>query len=279
MPKIIHTLKAYWQNSKAVRKLYHNPLKKTGDVAVKDDLERQFYDAEALPWLKSFDPARFLYDEDEDMPLSHQHFYSLLAHLSGKRVLDICCGYGITSVRCAKKGAQVTAIDISANMLAVAQKNVELNGAADRVDLRSMSAHAMEFPDDSFDYIVGVGALHHLNLDTAGREISRVLKKGGSAIFLEPRTPFKWLFFVRSLFPQKCLESPGGGGLTDREIAAFAGHLDSYQVDYFMFLRKLSRLPFLARFADRFDRYDRRLVTAIPLLRRLCWAVVLRFYK
>ena len=42
--------------------------------------------------------------------------------IAGKRVLDIGCGTGLLSVKLAKQGAQVTGIDLSADMLAVAEQ-------------------------------------------------------------------------------------------------------------------------------------------------------------
>jgi SAM-dependent methyltransferase len=42
--------------------------------------------------------------------------------IAGKKVLDIGCGTGLLSVKIAKQGAQVTGIDLSSDMLAVAEK-------------------------------------------------------------------------------------------------------------------------------------------------------------
>lgn len=42
--------------------------------------------------------------------------------IDGKRVLDIGCGTGLLSVKLAKRGAQVTGIDLSGEMLAVAEQ-------------------------------------------------------------------------------------------------------------------------------------------------------------
>jgi ubiquinone/menaquinone biosynthesis C-methylase UbiE len=45
--------------------------------------------------------------------------------LRGKRILDIGCGTGLLSVQLAKQGADVTGIDLSADMLAVAEKRAQ----------------------------------------------------------------------------------------------------------------------------------------------------------
>jgi len=49
-----------------------------------------------------------------------------------------------------------------------------------------MDAHTLEFEDNTFDAIYGAGILHHLDLETALSEISRVLKPDGVMTFFEP---------------------------------------------------------------------------------------------
>jgi SAM-dependent methyltransferase len=135
------------------------------------------------------------------------------------------------------------------------------------------------FADNSFDYVIGVGALHHLNLELAGHEISRVLKPGGTAVFIEPVIPFAWMIYLRSLFPHKCFESPGGGGLTRSDIDLFGSYFESYTQTPYLFLRKLARLPIISRFADGLDDVDRKLARGFPFLTRLYWAAVLELRK
>jgi release factor glutamine methyltransferase len=54
------------------------------------------------------------------------------------RVLDLCTGSGVIAVSLAKElaGAQVIATEISPEAAAIARRNAERNGVADRVDVR-----------------------------------------------------------------------------------------------------------------------------------------------
>jgi len=272
-------LKNYVKNFKAVLRSYNNPLKRAENIFLKDELERAFYDEEAENYIKDFDVNLFLYDENEKFPASHRYFYSLLTNIKGKRVLDCCCGYGFSSVKCAKRGANVNSIDISPRMIELSKKNARLNNVQDLVDFKVMSVQQMEFEDNTFDFVIGMGALHHLNLELAGSEISRVLKKGGKAIFIEPRIPFKWLILVRSLFPTKCLESPGGAQLSDKEIKKFSQNFTKTHIEHFIFLKKLSRLPFFNKVSDKLEQVDSYISKNFNYLKKLYWAYVLVFIK
>jgi ubiquinone/menaquinone biosynthesis C-methylase UbiE len=142
-----------------------------------------------------------------------------------------------------------------------------------------MSAEKMSFKNNSFDYVVGLGALHHLNIELASKEIYRVLKNGGKAIFLEPRIPFKWIMVLRSVIPVPCNESPGGGSLDDNELYKFVRHFTDSEIHYFLFLRKIFRIPILRRFELKADRIDSFIINKFPFSRKLCWAFVLEFTK
>ena len=277
MSKIFEFIKGYRENSKAIRGSFNNPLKNADNVALKDELEKQFYDIEADKHLGNFDTGYFSYDEKEIMPESYNRFYSFLKDVAGKKVLDCCCGLGFTAVKCARYGAIVKGIDISPKMIELSRKNAELNGVIDKTEFVVMSAQKIEYEKDSFDYVTGIGALHHLNLELAGKEISRVLKPGGMAIFLEPRIPYRWLIFARSLMPARCLESPGGCQLSDKDISHFANNFGDYEVEYHLFLRKLARLPLMSELWPTLDKIDNRLLDAFPSLNRFCWSYVVRY--
>ena len=67
-------------------------------------------------------------------------------------------------------------------MVEVALRNAEHLGLD--VDGRVADAERMPYDDDTFDLVVGHAVLHHIpDLDTAFREVLRVLKPGGRFVF------------------------------------------------------------------------------------------------
>jgi 2-polyprenyl-3-methyl-5-hydroxy-6-metoxy-1,4-benzoquinol methylase len=98
------------------------------------------------------------------------------------KVLELGCGTGIFTEEIAKSGASITAIDISEEFLSIARKKVPLK----YVTFKNTSAEDMDFDDDTFDAVYGSSVLHHLHINTALKEIRRVLKPGGRLVFTEP---------------------------------------------------------------------------------------------
>ena len=163
-----------------------------------------------------------------------EYAFHLLGDVRGKTVLEYGCGDGLNTVILAKRGAKVIALDISAELLGVARKRLEVNGC-DAVDLLIGSAHSLPLPDESVDVIFGMAILHHLELDLASREVLRVLKKGGRAIFEEPTRNSKLVTRLRGLFPQRAEVSPFERPLTSQEMKKFAAPC-RYQAKTFQLL-------------------------------------------
>jgi ubiquinone/menaquinone biosynthesis C-methylase UbiE len=101
-----------------------------------------------------------------------------LEAMRGKRVLEIGIGSGFSLQRIAQVAQDCYGLDLSANTL-------QLNRARDRhfklgLNLIHASATAIPLADNSLDFIVSVGCLHHIpDIGSATAEIHRVLKPGG----------------------------------------------------------------------------------------------------
>jgi ubiquinone/menaquinone biosynthesis C-methylase UbiE len=97
--------------------------------------------------------------------------------------LDVGTSTGNYAMALAKKGARVTAIDISKPMLEKAQTRIqsELEPAqAARITLEQANAESLPYADSSFDGVVLGATLNEFNSTRAGLlECARVLKPGG----------------------------------------------------------------------------------------------------
>jgi len=104
--------------------------------------------------------------------------------LSGKEVLDAMCGSGQTTSYLLTRGANVSGLDISNEVIEQFQERWREAKAVKRSLLDS------GFPDNSFDVVSVVGGLHHIHpeMKAAVREIHRVLKPGGYFCFMEPHS-------------------------------------------------------------------------------------------
>ena len=110
---------------------------------------------------------------------------------AGKKVLEIGCGTGEFTKRIAQTGADITAVDISPDLLEIAREttpNVNVSFLIQNVE-------KLDFEDGSFDVVIGSSILHHLNLNPAIKEVYRVLKREGGIVFTEPNmlNPQIWL--------------------------------------------------------------------------------------
>ncbi len=97
---------------------------------------------------------------------------------------DLGCGTGAQTIFLASSGARVISIDISFRMLKrLRQKIWNLNFQEKVLPLQT-NIENLPLQNDSLDFVISMfGALNHVNLERALKEVSRVLKKGGFFIF------------------------------------------------------------------------------------------------
>jgi SAM-dependent methyltransferase len=105
----------------------------------------------------------------------HDELVARLVPASGERWLDVGTGTGEVALRAARAGADVTAIDISEELL----EQARAKEGADHVRWEVGDAQALRFGDSAFDVVVSCFAVIFADQDTAAPELGRVCRSGG----------------------------------------------------------------------------------------------------
>ncbi len=123
--------------------------------------------------------------------------------LEGCRVLDAGCGTGALAVEAARKGAKVTAIDISPKLVAIAQERapVDLGPGAITFEVGDMLDPSL----GSFDYVVAMDSLIHYDAGDIQRVVASLADRTTKAMVFTfaPWTPMlAAMHGVGKLFPK-----------------------------------------------------------------------------
>jgi len=106
--------------------------------------------------------------------------------LQGQTVLDIGCNAGFYSFELARRGAQVTAIDIDPHYLAQARWAARQFGLEDRVRFRQMQVYELGELPGQFDLVWLMGVLYHLRHPLLALDIVR--RKARDRLVLQTMT-------------------------------------------------------------------------------------------
>ncbi|HEV3143621.1 MAG TPA: class I SAM-dependent methyltransferase [Gemmataceae bacterium] len=235
--------------------------------------ERLFHDHQARHRAEHFrrQPGQLFFRDGEY--LDHESWIrpalDRLGDVGGKQVLDYGCGHGMAAVALARRGAQVIAFDLSADYLAEARRRALANSVT--IEFVQADAHHLPFADAVFDAIWGNAILHHLDLTMAGREIYRVLRPGGVAVFCEPWGGNPFLAWGRRWLPY-----PGKGRtrdeqpLTVRDLAALREIFPNLEFHGFQLFSMLHRILGKNSLVTALERCDDWLLRRMPGLAHWC---------
>ncbi len=106
-----------------------------------------------------------------------------------EKILDVCTGTATNAITIAKEktNAKIIGIDLSKDMLKVAQNKIRKNGLKN-IRLLEMDATHLKFKSNCFDKILISLVLHELDEELAAKmitEANRVLKDSGEIIITE----------------------------------------------------------------------------------------------
>ena len=201
----------------------------------------------------------------------------LAARPAGSEVLDYGCGEGAyAAIEAARLGHSVMAIDLSPVAIEHARRDAEAAGVAQNIDFRVMNAEKLDVEADAFDFVCGLGVIHHLDLDASLPEVARVMRPSARALFIEPlgHNPVINLYRRRTPDQRTVDEHP----LVMDDLPIVRKHFAQVDETYFHLLGLLA-LPMVGRprfdqVLDRLDALDR--VAFRTALRRYAWMIALR---
>lgn len=161
------------------------------------------------------------------------------AEKNPKTILDIAAGTGDFSIlESQKTNAQITAIDISQNMLNIAIEKAKKQNITN-INFQKADSLNMPFNDNSFEAAtVGFGVRNFSDIPAGMTEILRVLKPNGKLVVLELSEPSNPVinFFYRFYF---------------HKILPFVGKIVSKDGQAYKYLPKsVDNFPYGQRFVD-----------------------------
>lgn len=216
-----------------------------------------------------------------------------LGPLNGKKLIDIGCGLGEASIYFAIKGADVTSIDISEDMLQIVERlaaryQVRVNTRKSNVERLSIS--------DRFDIAYAGNLFHHVDIELTIKQFAKILKDDGLLVSWDPLAYNPLINVYR--FIAKKVRTPDEHPLTMRDIKLFKKYFSDVTVKYFWLsslivficmaliqFRDPNKERFWKAVVDEGDRWawlykpmealDSLILKIFPFLGLLCWNVVI----
>jgi SAM-dependent methyltransferase len=249
--------------------------------------EAAVYDARAREWAEQLDETELVLTRERP-PYPNREHVEFLDFMFGRigdpvslRVLEVGCGSGALATYLGMRGADVVGLDVSAEMLAVGRRRAYVNGVGDRVTFVDSPIESYDAVDASFDVVIGNQTLHHLELADAMRNIRRMLRPGGQALFAEPvlllpevARKVRNSTIVRRRFPERT-DTPDERSLGQAEIAAIRSVFPSSELHPFQLLCRLQNFFEIDdKQFRRLEALDRALLRRVRPARTLCRYVV-----
>lgn len=275
-------------NNKKVRNM---KSKMNKDLIEKEEM---FHDN----WADSMDINEIMVDAFFESALAPENRYILngLGDLKDKKILELGSGAGEASVYFAKKGADVTATDLSNGMLLVVEKLAKKHETS--LSTKQCSADVLPFENDSFDVVYAGNLLHHVDIRSVLVEAYRVLKKDGVFVSWDPlaHNPIINLYRKIAIEVRTDDEHP----IKMKELKTFkeifgkknvSRHMTWFFTNYIfikMFLfekvdpnkerywkRIYTKQNRYEKTYKRLERLDSAFLKCFPFLKRYCWNIVI----
>jgi len=208
--------------------------------------------------------------------------------LKDRRVLSIGCGTSVYELFFLKNGAFVDFSDLSTEALKVQRKITK--EFKNKVNFFQSSAEKLPLPNNHYDIIFGYALLHHIeDRNSFFREISRLLKGGGIAFFVDSyripmtdyvkRLPLLYKIYRKmqpvSISPvDEELVKHGEHGLREKDINIYKNFFTSFKFIKICFWNIIFRKIFRGKENSIFLKFitivENTFLKLIPSLKKYC---------
>jgi len=274
-------------------------LENIEEVIKEGRFQQHFKEEELLSntWAKSVDPAHIdVIQMNESITAPEMRFItSYLGDIENKTLIDIGCGLGEASVYFSLKGAQVTAVDISHDMLIVVDKLAEINNTKVKTHLASFDNLRLS-DQDRFDIVYSGNVFHHVDIPEALNEVTSFMSDSSILVCWEPVAYNPLINLYRRI--AKHVRSADEQPIRMADIDIFREYFSSVEVHWFWLTTLIIFIIMfiVQRRNPNIERYwksvvmegqkwawlykplaglDRWLLSVFPFLRPLCWNVVI----
>ncbi len=200
-----------------------------------------------------------------------------------KRTLDYGCGTGWVSRALASNGYNTIGVDTSGSLISSATGSPQKSSQFAIADCMNLP-----FAAESFDLVVGIAILHHLDINHGLAECHRVLSSNGALLLMEPNKYNPLAALARKISPvdtQTPDEEPLSPWHLRNEMEKQGwriekfGYLFPYSFGLSQVLRR-SRLdkPVWKPLCGPV-RISERVWERLPFLKHLCWVIVVEAKK
>ena len=144
--------------------------------------------------------------EPDKSPQKHRALYmsemmdvlKILSSVEEKHILDVGTGKGRFAIELAKRGAKVTAVDISEEMLAIASKRALEQKMSRTIIFEVGDAEDIKFPANFFDHVICIQTLMHIpNPLKCLKELARVAKQNGLVVVDHENKDRRWRIIIK----------------------------------------------------------------------------------
>jgi SAM-dependent methyltransferase len=171
-----------------------------------------------------------------------EYIFKLVHECRPKHILDFGCGSGDSTTELAAIGYEVTGIDVSPDLIALAEERARLDGVVDRAKFLEVDGTTATLPEAAYDLVLVQAVLHHVDLAESLRTLDHVLSPGGWLIIAEPVAYSRMLQWLRDRSPVEKDISPNERQLNQTDIQQIGERFEIVRLRHFTILQRVLRL-------------------------------------